>query len=122
MPSMTVYGYPTGQALYAVVRSGALVAGASGFVAYTTSNRNTNVVALTETDPGTYAGAVPTWLTTGGSYPAPVYRRVGGAPAETDPVVGDETLIVGLPAVNLSQIDGRTVSVSGTVTPTASIA
>lgn len=84
--------YTTGSTLYAQVRNsvGQIWNTASSvFQAYVTANIADYDVAMTEqgTASGFYSGTFPTGITTAGTYPVTVYRRVGGSPAETDLVV-----------------------------------
>lgn len=100
MPHVIARNYPPGRTdLYAVLEESATsarVPGASGWVAYSASARNASAVALSDAGtPGRYSGTLPAWLTAAGDYPVTVCQRAGGSPAESDPVVGEEVLVLG---------------------------
>ncbi len=93
---LKINGQAAGLSLYAIVERAdgqiwntALTNGAGGFEAPLSANWAAYTIPLTETTlPGRYRGAVPTGIATAGKYNVALCRRVGAAPAITDPPVG----------------------------------
>jgi uncharacterized phiE125 gp8 family phage protein len=89
--------YPAGYTLYAVVRERdgdvAYLTG-EAFEVWGTGGRTAADydTALTYKAVGKYIGDFPTWIDAG-RYDVQVFRRVGGAPADTDPQVGATEIV-----------------------------